>query len=209
MRADSANKGKEDKKIIKEYQQLVGALLYLAAWCRPEIAVVDNQCAKFMSNPSLTHLSAAKRILLYLKGSAKLGITYTRSPPGQKGNTLWSYADADHAGDPDTRRSVTGYVVMMNGGAISWSSTRQAVVALSSSEAEFYAASNCACDVSAMRMMTGQLGFDQTEPTIVFKDNWECIYLSKNLVMYHKSKHIDLRVYHLRYMCQAGITELI
>ena len=114
LRADSLAKGAEDKKIIKEYQQLVRALLYLAAWTRPEIAFVVNQCAKFMSNPGHTHLIAAKRILRYLKGSANLGITYTRSPPGNKGNTLWAYADADHAGDPDTRRSVTGYVVMMN-----------------------------------------------------------------------------------------------
>ena len=126
----------------------MGALLYLTAWTQPEIVFVVNQCAKFMSNPGPVHLVAAKRILQYLKGTAKLGITYKRSVTA--GNLLWAYADADHAGDPDTLRSVTGYVVMMNGGVISWSSTQQAVVALSSSEAEFYAASNCACNISHM-----------------------------------------------------------
>ena len=121
---------------------------------------------------------------------------------------MWAFADADHAGDPDTRRSVTGYVLMLNGGAISWSSTRQAVVALSSSEAEFYAASHCGCDVSFMRNMLAEFGQSQDAPTPMFEDNWACIFLSKNSVMYHKSKHIDVRVYHLRDLCNAGVTEL-
>ena len=73
VRADCPEKGKEDKKIIKEYQQLVGALLYLSAWTLPEIAFVVNQYAKFMSNPGPTHLVAAKHILCYLKGAPKLG----------------------------------------------------------------------------------------------------------------------------------------
>ena len=88
------------------------------------------------------------------------------------GNLLWVYADADYTGDPDMCRSVTGYVVMMDGGAISWSSTRQAVVALSSSDAELYTASNCVYDISHMCMVMDQLGYPQTEPTVMFKDNW-------------------------------------
>lgn len=71
VKADCPAKGKEDKKIIKEYQQLVGALLYVSAWTRPEITFVINQCAKFMSNPGPTHLVAAKRILRYLKGTSE------------------------------------------------------------------------------------------------------------------------------------------
>ena len=101
LRADSPAKGKEEKKLIKEYQKLVGALLYLTAWTRPDCAFAVNQAAKFMSNPGPTHLAAAKRILRYLKGTAHMGITYSRS--NNRGNILWAFADADHAGDPDTR----------------------------------------------------------------------------------------------------------
>ena len=105
---------------------------------------------------------------------------------------IWGFADTDHAGDPDTRRSVTGYVMMLCGGAISWSSTRQAVTALSSSEAEFYAASMAGCDVAYLRGLLQELGLPQKIPTIVWEDNWACIHLSRNSVLHHKSKHIDV-----------------
>eukprot|EP00961_Rhodomonas_salina_P154327 2078798-Rhodomonas_salina.1 len=88
---------------------------------------------------------------------------------------------------------------MICGAALSWTSTRQAVVALSSSEAEFYAASAAGCYVVYTRAILEQLGFLhwQKEPTIVFKDNWECIHMSSNTVLHHQTKHIDVRVYHL------------
>eukprot|EP00961_Rhodomonas_salina_P102934 1384382-Rhodomonas_salina.1 len=83
-----------------------------------------------MSNPGPSHMVAAKRILQYLShsGTVELCLTY-KAQPESKANVLWGFADADHAGDPDTRKSVTasGYVTMLNGAAISWSSTRQAV----------------------------------------------------------------------------------
>eukprot|EP00961_Rhodomonas_salina_P197043 2659453-Rhodomonas_salina.1 len=90
-------------------------------------------------------MAAARRILRYLAGTAHYGLTYEAQPKSRE-NLLWGFADADHAGDPDTRKSVTGYVTMLCGAAISWASNRQAVVALSSSEAEFYAASASGCD---------------------------------------------------------------
>eukprot|EP00961_Rhodomonas_salina_P100777 1355964-Rhodomonas_salina.1 len=85
-----------------------------------------------MANPSPDHVSAAKRILLYAKGAKGLGIMYTCN--ATEPNQLYTYVDADHAGDPEGHRSVTGFVVMMNGGAISWESKRQKVTALSSAE---------------------------------------------------------------------------
>ena len=121
---------------IKAYQQIVGGLMWVSTLTRPDITFAVNQCAKFMSNPGPVHVQAAKRILRYLKGSKELCLTYRRDTPDP--NTIIAYADADHAGDPDTRRSVTGYVLMMNGGAIAWQSTRQHVTALSTAEAEYY-----------------------------------------------------------------------
>ena len=79
---------------------------------------------------------------------------------------------------------------------------------LSSSEAEFYAASNGACDVTFMRRMLKEFGYEQDAPTPMFEDNWACIYLLRNSVLYHKSKHIDVSVYHLCDLCNAGVVEL-
>eukprot|EP00961_Rhodomonas_salina_P087470 1176476-Rhodomonas_salina.1 len=77
-----------------------------------------------MSNPGPEHIAAAKLILRYLKGTKSKKLTYTRQS-SDMANRLYCYVDSDHAGDPDTRRSVTGYVVMLNGAAVSWQSTRQ------------------------------------------------------------------------------------
>eukprot|EP00961_Rhodomonas_salina_P220286 2978209-Rhodomonas_salina.2 len=71
-----------------------------------------------MSNPGPEHIAAAKRILQYLKGTKGLKLTYRRQLLETE-NHLICYADSDHAGDPDTRHSVTGYVVMLNGAAVS------------------------------------------------------------------------------------------
>eukprot|EP00961_Rhodomonas_salina_P137926 1855426-Rhodomonas_salina.2 len=132
-----------DKAVVKHYQQLISALNYLVAWTMLELVFPVSQCALFMSNPSPDHVAAAKRILHYAKGAKDVSITYTRDSTSQ--NQLYSFVDADHAGDPEGQRSVTGYVVMMNGGAISWESKRQKVTALSSAESEFYAASAVGC----------------------------------------------------------------
>eukprot|EP00286_Rhodomonas_abbreviata_P024045 CAMPEP_0181303724 /NCGR_PEP_ID=MMETSP1101-20121128/8723_1 /TAXON_ID=46948 /ORGANISM="Rhodomonas abbreviata, Strain Caron Lab Isolate" /LENGTH=131 /DNA_ID=CAMNT_0023409341 /DNA_START=50 /DNA_END=441 /DNA_ORIENTATION=- len=104
-----------DKAAVKAYQQLVGLLMYLACFTRPDIAYAINQCAKYMSNPGPTHVAAAKRILKYLQGTKSKGLTYTRTSDPSQANVLTSYADSDHAGDPDSRRSVTGYLNVMNG----------------------------------------------------------------------------------------------
>eukprot|EP00961_Rhodomonas_salina_P207417 2799690-Rhodomonas_salina.1 len=98
-----------------------------------------------MANPGPSHIAAAKRILQYAKGTSTVGITYTAGSAAA--NQLYAYVDADHAGDTEGRHSVTGYCVMMNGGAISWESKRQKVTALSSAESEFYAASACGCEI--------------------------------------------------------------
>eukprot|EP00961_Rhodomonas_salina_P131965 1776616-Rhodomonas_salina.1 len=122
-----------------------------------------------MANPGPSHIAAAKRILRYAKGTSEVGITYTANVTGP--NQLYAYVDADHAGDPEGRRSVTGYAVMMNGGAISWESKRQKVTALSSAESEFYAASMCGCEIFYLRSVLAAIGFDQVGPTPVAEDN--------------------------------------
>src|SRR6266516_5499425 len=99
----------------KDYQSIVGGLMFAAIVTRPDIMCVVGQLSQSNSNPSSTHLLAAKRVLWYLKGMSKLGITY--SPPVTH---LVSYSDADWAGDINTRWSMTGYVVMSNHGVIEW-----------------------------------------------------------------------------------------
>jgi Reverse transcriptase (RNA-dependent DNA polymerase) len=109
----------------KEYASIVGGLMFAACVTRPDIMCAVGQLSQFLNDPSSKHLLAAKRVLRYFQGTSSYGITY-RPPPLR----LQGYSDADWAGDLDTRRSTTGYIVMLNNGAIVWQSRRQPTVAL-------------------------------------------------------------------------------
>ena len=125
---------------------MVGSLLYLASWTRPDIAFAVSQLSRFVSNPGKPHLEAAKRVFRYINKTKKLGLTYS-SPVSLPGmpvfppNTLWGYVDSDWAGCPDSSHSTSGFIFMLNGAAISWRSKRQTTAALSSAEADFISAS--------------------------------------------------------------------
>lgn len=152
------------------YRVLVGSLLYLSCWTRPDICFAVSELSRFVSDPGEIHMKAAKRVLRYLKGTMDLRLNYSR-PEGDKLNQLWGYVDSDWAGCPDSRKSATGYVLMFNGSAISWKSKQQNGVALSSAEAEFMAASSLVQEVMYLRRLLDRLGFPQACPTPIFEDN--------------------------------------
>ena len=135
----------------KEYQTVVGELMFAAIATRPDIMCAVGQPSQFNSKPSSRHLNAAKRVLRYLKGTSTRGITY-RKPP-MKRSVL---SDADWAGDVNTRRSTTRYVVMLNNGAIAWRSKRQVTVALSTTEAEYMALTEATKELQWMRQFLGR-----------------------------------------------------
>jgi hypothetical protein len=116
------------------YRPLVGSMLYLAVTTRPDIAYAVGMLAKYSSNPTDIHWREALNMLRYLKGTKSQGLTFSGGDI-----TIMGYCDADYAGDLDTRRSTTGYVFILGGAAISWSSRRQHTVAASTAEAEYMA----------------------------------------------------------------------
>ena len=152
-RLSSADRGQPLSKSEHEiYRAIVGSLLYLACWTRPDISFAVSELSRFVSDPGVTHMQAAKRVLRYLNGTRDLKLTYSR-PEEAKLNQLWGYVDSDWAGCVDSRKSTTGYVLMFNGAAVSWKSKRQNVVALSSAEAEFMAASALVQEVIYIRKL--------------------------------------------------------
>lgn len=98
----------------------------------------------------------------------------------------------------DDRKSTLGYVFMLSNAAISWSSKKQHVVSLSTTEAEFIAATTCACQAVWLRRILKELGHEQLKETTVMCDNSSTIKLSKNPVLHGRSKHIDVRFHFLR-----------
>jgi hypothetical protein len=142
-----------------------------------------------MANPTVSHWQAAKAVLRYVTGTADYGITF-----GGRSLSLEAYCDADYAGDIDTRRSTTGYVYILGGGAISWSSRLQPTVAASTTEAEYMAAAYSIKEGLWLRTLLNELGLDLSTITI-HADSQSAIKLLKNPVFSMRSKHIDV-IYH-------------
>ena len=182
------------------YRAMVGSLLYISSWTRVDIAFAVSELSRFVSNPGKVHIEAAKRVFRYLKRTMNLALEYSRprmSPQqsqfDKEANCLWGYVDADWAGCPDTRKSTSGYVFMLNGATVSWRSKRQPVVALSTAEAEFISASAMVQEVIFLRKFLQNLGFPQNGPTPVFADNQTCIAWAEGSVSGSKRvKHVDL-----------------
>ena len=171
------------------YSALVGSLMYLSVTTRPDIAQAVGALARYMSAPTNAHWQAAKHVLRYLSGTADYGIAF-----GAPGSGLKAFCDADYAGDQDTRRSTTGYLFTLNGGAISWSSRLQPTVAVSTTEAEYMAAAYAIKEALWLRILLHDLGHDISTITIQ-ADSQSAIKLLKNPVFSMRSKHIDV-IYH-------------
>ncbi|KAK6163384.1 hypothetical protein DH2020_000248 [Rehmannia glutinosa] len=128
------------------YRALIGSLLYLTA-SRPDITFVVGVCARFQSTPKESHMTAANRILRYLKGSQEVGLWYTK----EGGFKLIGYSDFDYAGCRVDRKSTSGTCQMLGNRLISWFSKKQSSIATSTAEAEYIAAGNCCAQVLWMR----------------------------------------------------------
>ena len=160
--------------------------------------------SRFMENPTTMHLLGAKRILRYLQGTKDFGLFFKRDSKSD----LIGLTDSDYAGDLDGRRSTSGYVFMLGTGAGSWCSKKQPIVTLSSTEAEFVAATACACQAIWLRRILKEMQFKLSNATTIFCDNNSTIKLSKNPVLHGRSKHIDVKYYFLRDLCKDGAIEL-
>ena len=186
------------------YKQMVGSIMYLTA-TRPDLMFVVSLISRFMANPTELHFGTAKRIMRYVKGTLEFEIWYQREGKSE----LLGYTDSDYAGDVDDSRSTSGYVFLMSGGAVAWSSRKKPIVTLSTTEAEYIAAATCACQAIWMKRILKEIGHKQDEEMVLFCDNTSTIKLSKNVVMHRKSKHIRVRYHFLRELANEGVVKLV
>ncbi len=180
------------------------SLMYAATATRPDISFAVGVLSKFNSKPSEAHLTAAKRVIRYLKGTTDIALRYSKTVDGN----LTGYSDADWAGDLDDRHSTTGNLFMMAGGAISWASKKQATVALSTAEAEYVALSAATQEIVWLRRLLTDLKVLPDGPTTLMGDNQGAIAIAKNPVAHARTKHIDIRYHYIREAVQEGMIEL-
>jgi hypothetical protein len=141
----------------------------------------------------------AKRVLRYIQGTSTLGITYRPLPLQLKG-----YLDANWAGDMDTIRSTTGYIITLNNCAIAWKSRRQPTVALSTMESEYMALTEVTKELMDQTLLAELDSKSKDEPTL-FSDNQSAIALAENPVTHPRAKNIDLRYHFVREAIQDKI----
>jgi hypothetical protein len=151
-----------DPAFHRRYRGIVGSLGYLVNMTRPDLAWSYSERSKYVQNPGKDHMDAAPHVLRYLRATYEQVIVYERT--NEMANTIWGWVDSDWAADLDSRRSHTGYVLMLTGGAVSWKSRRQDCVSLSTSEAEYVAASQCGQEVVYLREILRDFGFPLTKP---------------------------------------------
>jgi hypothetical protein len=158
----------------------LGNLQFISNSTRPDISYAVNKLAAYTTNPGLQHHGAIKRILRYLAGMKTLGITYRKSQDGTEDDNLFhGYADAAYA-NTDDLKSTTGYVFLAVGGAITWKSKKQTVIALSSTEAEYIALSEAGREATWLRKLYEELGFPQKKLTVIKGDNDGSVILTHN-----------------------------
>ena len=178
-----------------------GAHLWLCT--RPDLAFTISQISQFSSNPSTLHESAAKRALRYLNGTRNFGITFD----GNRGLVLEGYSDADWGAGED-RKSISGYVFTLAGGAISWSSKKQATTALSTTEAEYIALVQAAKESIWIQGLLDELGYTVTNSNLIYGDHQGSIALATNPEYHARTKHIDIQYHFIRECVQNNKIDL-
>ena len=181
------------------YKQIIGSLMYITN-TRPDLQFSVSLLSRFMSKPTQLHVQAAKKVLRYLRGTLDYGIWYMRGRSGE----LQVYTDSDFAGDVESRKSTSGYVFLMDDAAVAWLSKKQPIVTLSTTEAEYVAASVWACQVVWFKRVLEELGHRVKEGTVIWCDNTSTIKLSKNPVFHGRCKHIGVRFHFLRELANNG-----
>ena len=139
----------------------------------------------------MDHWIAVKNILKYLKRTRDMFLVYG----GDKELTVKGYVDASFDTDPDDSKSQTGYVFTLNGGAVSWCSSKQSVVVGSTCEAEYIAASEAAHEGAWMKEFISDLGVipSASGPMKIFCDNTGASALMKESRLHKRTKHIKRR----------------
>lgn len=196
---DDRDGGSEPVELLK-YQELVGSLLYSAISTRPDISYAVNMLSRQMTAPKKRDWNAAQRVLRYLAGTRQMGLWF-----GPRGGhdmspeivNVSAFSDSDWGCDKNDRKSITGWIAMLNGNPISWASKKQRTVAQSSCEAELYAAAAATNEMIWLRSLLSELGFNIGGASQLWVDNQGTIEVVKHGVKSERTKHIDIKYHHV------------
>ena len=181
------------------YHQMIGSLMFLAQYTRPDIAYAISSLSQFNKDPSIHHIRAVKHLMRYIQGTKDLCIAFdcdvVTLPIG--------YSDASYANNPDDRKSTSGYVFFYANGIISFQCQKQSVIALSTMESEYMALSDAAKEAIFLLKLLRSLKVDISRPIIINTDSQSALDHVKNNVKHSRTKHIDVRHHFIRDACSS------
>ncbi|CAI7870239.1 unnamed protein product [Closterium sp. NIES-53] len=192
---------------IRNYQKKLGCLLFAAVTCRPDLSYSASQLATYLKKPEAEHLAELDRALHYFVSTATIGLTYHKNATTP--TKLIGYVDADHAGDSNNRRSRTGYVYRLEPiGPISWQSSKQELIALSSAEAEYIALCSATKEGLYLRELLEEAKLAKLPNFTVFCDNQSAIRIANKNGFANRTKHIALRYFFVKDEIEKGKLDL-
>ena len=184
------------------YSQAVISLMYAMVCTIADIAYAVSVVSRFMSNPGKLHWDAMKWVMRYLKGTLDHGMMYGKSK--HEVYEVRGYVDSDFASDLDRKKSISGYLFMLDSYLISWKATLQHIVALSSTEVEFVAVTEAMKESMWLEGLVNELWLKQ-RTVENFCDNQSVIQLIKNQVYHQRTKHIDVKLHFIRDEVAKGL----
>ncbi|CAI7857038.1 unnamed protein product [Closterium sp. NIES-54] len=192
---------------IRNYQKKLGCLLFAAITCRPDLSYSASQIATYLKRPETEHLAELDRALHYFVSIPMIGLTYYKNATTP--TELVGYVDADHAGDADNRRSRTGYIYRLEPiGPISWQSSKQELIALSSAEAEYIARCSATKEGLYLRELLEEAKLAELPNFTLFCDSQSAIRIANKSGFANRTKHIALRYFFVKDEIEKGRLEL-
>lgn len=190
-----------------EYRAGVGSLLYLLKHSRPDLSNSVRELTKAMDGANKAHQKMLYRVIKYVDSTK--GRALVLKPTKTIKWTMKAFSDSDFAGDTDTRRSVSGFVIYVNDSPIAWRSRGQKSVSLSSTESEYIATSEVAMEILYIARMMEFLDVSIDYPITVHVDNIGAIYLATSAKTGNRTKHVDTRYHFVREFVEQGVLKIV
>lgn len=188
----------EDENLLEsnnDYRKIIGMLLYISTNTRPDISASVGILAQRVSKPRKLDFTEALRVVKYLHATKELKLVmFDENDP----TPLTAFSDSDWAEDRSTRKSISGVLVKILGGTVSWSSRKQNIVSTSTTEAEFYALSEAVKEVQYLKNVLNDFDIATEETITIHSDNQSTIKMIKNPRSSSRTKHIDVRLHFVR-----------
>jgi Reverse transcriptase (RNA-dependent DNA polymerase)/gag-polypeptide of LTR copia-type/Zinc knuckle len=189
----------KDTKVldIENFRKILGKAMWFCKKIMPECGNAIRELASNMDRPGEEHWKSLQRLIGYIAGNDPATLVL-RKPRDLK---IYGYVDSNWATNKENRKSVTGYVLTIGGCLVNWVSKSQPTVSLSSTEAEYIAASMCATEIKFIQMLLEEVVPNvDIRPATLMEDNTGCLFLIENQAVGSRTKHIDIKMHHIREM---------